>query len=116
MPCAGNNAELCGDGNRIQVYEDSTWIDPTAADLAAILQLYNETLAQVLDAVSKYKSDIAVLQAEQEQSQDSKVRRQLQTETIELQEITQDYQHLQVVQQLLGNSATNLIQHILRHC
>ena len=115
MTCAGNSAELCGDGNRIQVYEDSTWIDPTAADLAAVLQLYNETLAQVLDAVSKYKSDIAALQAEEGKSQGSKVRRQSQrpSETIELQRITQDYQQLQVVQQLLGNSTTTPVHHIL---
>lgn len=105
QPCAGNNAEECGQGNRVQIYEDSTWFDPTAAELAIVLQEYNNTLVEASEALSAYQSHIEALQTLEGQSKKSKVRRQSQTETILLQEIRSDSQSLNRVQQLLGRSA-----------
>jgi hypothetical protein len=106
--CAGSNAEECGQSNRIQIYEDSTWLDPTAADLAIVLQEYNTTLAEAADALSTYQSHIEALQALGGQSTKSKVRRQSQAETILLQEIRSDSQILSNLQQRLGRSAIPL--------
>jgi hypothetical protein len=105
MVCAGDSSELCGDSNRIQVYEDSTWTNPTAADLVAIIQQYNNTVAQAVAAVAQYKSDITALQATEAQSPGSKVRRRslTETETIEMQEIRNDYQVFQSLQEFLGS-------------
>jgi hypothetical protein len=58
MVCAGNPAELCGANLRIQVYQDSTWFDPDARQLAAALQDYNETLAEFHQAALDYEADV----------------------------------------------------------
>ncbi len=43
--CSGDPTELCGGQMRTQVYQDSSWVDPNAVQLAAALQEYNDTLA-----------------------------------------------------------------------
>jgi hypothetical protein len=58
MACAGNPSELCGGGNRVQVYQDITWVVPTASQLVTALQQYNDTLAQAKDDVSNYHQDM----------------------------------------------------------
>ncbi len=112
QPCAGNDAEECGQNNRIQIYQDSTWFDPTAADLATVLQQYNSTLVEAAEALSTYQSHIEALQALEGQSKKSKARRQSQTETIILQELTSDSQTLRNRQQSLSRSALSYSTYI----
>jgi len=63
MPCAGNSAEVCGDGNRVLVYTDRSWSDPTAADMLAAMQRFNATLAEAPAAITEYKQALELLQA-----------------------------------------------------
>ncbi|OTA55979.1 hypothetical protein K449DRAFT_375976, partial [Hypoxylon sp. EC38] len=109
--CSGNLAEVCGAGNRIGIYQDSDWVDPTADQLADVLQEYNSTLTQVLDAINDYKSHIQQLKDLRNQKKRSLngrlVARQSQTETILLREITNDANQLQVVRDLLDRAARN---------
>ena len=104
MACAGNRAELCGGGNRIQVYQDATWINPTADDLAAFLQQYHDILAQSKLAIDKYTQDIKNLQAALTRNPPvRKFKRQSQTEIIELQNmVVQDSVALRTAQQIMG--------------
>lgn len=62
-PCAGNHSEICGGSNRILIYEDVTWFDPTAAELAAEIVTYNQTLQEINNAILVWQNDIAQLQA-----------------------------------------------------
>jgi hypothetical protein len=102
QPCAGNPAEECGQGNRIQIYQDSTWFDPTVAELAIILQVYNTTLAQAVAALSTYESHIEALQALGSQAKKGKVRRDLPPQSFLLKQISSDSRTLRTVQQNLG--------------
>lgn len=103
MPCDGNSAEVCGDGNRLLVYQDSTWTDPTKDDLLNALRQYNDSLTQAANAIRKYHDDIQALKDTLAgHDPGNKHKRQSQTEIIELQEITRDAQLLPQVQQLLG--------------
>ncbi len=70
--CLGDATELCGGEQHIQVYQDSTWFDPTASQLAAAFQEYNDTLAQALDVMYQYQS---ALQEWQSATKTSKLRR-----------------------------------------
>ncbi|CRK21747.1 hypothetical protein BN1708_013200, partial [Verticillium longisporum] len=56
--CAGDAKQLCGDGNRIQVYQDETWFMPTIQQLVEDLKAYNETLKEARSAVAQYKEDL----------------------------------------------------------
>lgn len=62
--CNGDPTELCGGELRTQVYQDSTWFDPNAAQLIAALQEYNDTIAQFLDTVGQYDSSVKQWQSE----------------------------------------------------
>ncbi|KAI1374021.1 hypothetical protein F4677DRAFT_461856 [Hypoxylon crocopeplum] len=109
--CPGNPAEVCGASNRIGIYQDSAWVDPTADQLADVLQEYNSTLVQVLDAIDNYKSHIQQLKDLRNQKKrglDSRLAvRQSQTETILLQDITRDSQQMRFVTELLDKAARN---------
>ncbi|RAK78058.1 WSC domain-containing protein [Aspergillus fijiensis CBS 313.89] len=62
-PCAGNPTELCGDGGRIQVYEDASWSSPTLAELADAVQQYNATVADARQVIADYKAHMDELAA-----------------------------------------------------
>jgi hypothetical protein len=79
MLCSGNGAELCGSGNRIQVYQDSTWSIPTTVELLAALESYTEVLSYITNNISQYNSDVAGLQAA-EKASPARKRSQTQTE------------------------------------
>jgi hypothetical protein len=98
MPCAGNPTQVCGDGNRVQIYEDASWSDTTAADLIAALKKLNATISQASDVVEKYNRDIQALQ-DYRASQGLKVKRQDGDpgEYIMLQDILHDDDSIQVV-------------------
>ncbi|KAM7183470.1 Peptidase S8/S53 domain containing protein [Rhypophila sp. PSN 637] len=63
-PCAGNALELCGSGNRIEVYEDEGWQDPTKDEALEALQLCHSFITQARDLVVEYKSIMELLQNE----------------------------------------------------
>lgn len=44
MRCAGNPGEVCGGSNRIQVYEDTEWKDPTVDELADLIRRYHAAM------------------------------------------------------------------------
>lgn len=58
QPCIGNGAEVCGAGNRIEIYQDTTWTLPNQQQLVDALNKYNQTIASALDAITKYRSDL----------------------------------------------------------
>ncbi|KPM41386.1 hypothetical protein AK830_g5169 [Neonectria ditissima] len=62
--CAGDDSELCGNWNRVQVYSDSTWFSPTLAEVQAALKDFNETLAEAKSAVAQYQTDIEKYRAD----------------------------------------------------
>lgn len=72
--CAGAKTELCGGGNRVQVYEDTTWSDPTLDQLTAVLVQYNTTLFQLTTLTNQYQQ---VMQqwADQEKNGGAKKKR-----------------------------------------
>ncbi|KAK0622800.1 hypothetical protein B0T14DRAFT_601476 [Immersiella caudata] len=60
--CAGNPGETCGGGNRIQVYEDTDWKDPTLEELAALIRRYHVAMSAargLLDEAEKLLTEMA---------------------------------------------------------
>jgi WSC domain len=76
MPCAGNASELCGSNNHAQVYQDSSWFSPTAAQLVSALKDYNSSLTQAFSVIDQYESDITEWRLATQSSQ-SRFRRRL---------------------------------------
>lgn len=69
MPCAGNAHEICGDGNRVLVYEDQSWADPSLDQLIAAVAAYNATIAQIQGLTQQYHDALAEWAAAQNTSQ-----------------------------------------------
>ncbi|PNP59719.1 hypothetical protein THARTR1_00598 [Trichoderma harzianum] len=67
--CTGNDEETCGSGNRIQIYLDTTWSDPTLDELTQVLLQYNSSLFQLQQFTSQYQSLISQWDAEQKSTQ-----------------------------------------------
>lgn len=63
QPCAGEATELCGAGNRIEVYKDSSWVFPQEAQLKAALLQWNASLADALQAADDIRDALQALQA-----------------------------------------------------
>jgi len=61
--CGGNPAQWCGNVNRVLVYTDMAWTDPTRAELIALMVQYNATLSDVADAITEYERQLTALQA-----------------------------------------------------
>jgi len=83
--CTGNSTELCGGGNRIQIYKDSTWTDPTFAQLADAIEQYNASLAAARATISDYRNNIDTLQTLLGQSNKKSRRRSDTLTEIEMQ-------------------------------
>ncbi len=62
--CGGDTGELCGGSLYIQIYQDSTWSDPNAAELASEFQEYNDTLAEFHSVVLDYQAALKDWQSE----------------------------------------------------
>ncbi|KAL3456958.1 hypothetical protein BJX64DRAFT_293642 [Aspergillus heterothallicus] len=60
--CAGNTGEACGGGNRIQIYEDSKWADPTLDELADAIRKYNATVVEARAVLESYNEHLQTLQ------------------------------------------------------
>ncbi|PYI31449.1 hypothetical protein BP00DRAFT_474956 [Aspergillus indologenus CBS 114.80] len=87
MPCSGNTAETCGGGNRVQIYADRTWEDPTYAELADAVHQYNASVWQALQVLESYQGHLETLQGLLQSSSSAKAKRADQSdyEEIELQ-------------------------------
>jgi hypothetical protein len=84
MPCSGNGGETCGGGNRIQIYSDTTWEDPTYAELADAVHQYNASVWQALQVIEDYRGHLETLQGILQSSPSAKVKRAGEYEEIEL--------------------------------
>jgi hypothetical protein len=58
-PCAGNSTELCGGGNRIDVYQDLSWFIPSIPQLITATEELNATLFQLQQEINAYEQDIS---------------------------------------------------------
>lgn len=74
MLCAGNPAEICGGGSRIQIYEDSTWAQLSRAELADQVQTLIELLTELQAAIQQWNDLVNTY--EQQLSGGTKIRRQ----------------------------------------
>lgn len=84
--CAGNSGEVCGGGNRIQVYKDTTWRVPPDADVADSFQALSDALAQAKADIQDYLAAVQALDKIQSQGPSKRRRwplrkRQTLTET-----------------------------------
>ncbi|CEL06505.1 hypothetical protein ASPCAL09681 [Aspergillus calidoustus] len=84
MPCSGNGGETCGGGNRIQIYSDTTWEDPTYEELADAVHQYNASVWQALQVIEDYRGHLEILQGILQSSPSAKVKRAGEYEEIEL--------------------------------
>ncbi|KAL1849441.1 hypothetical protein VTK73DRAFT_9873 [Phialemonium thermophilum] len=62
--CGGDAGELCGNGNRMQLYVDSTWFQPSQDQVVGALKEYNSSLAQVWDAIGQYQGALQAFQSD----------------------------------------------------
>ncbi|KAH6690268.1 hypothetical protein BKA61DRAFT_715740 [Leptodontidium sp. MPI-SDFR-AT-0119] len=83
VPCSGDPTQICGNGNRLQVYEDTSWSNPVVSEVIAALQAYTDKLAEVVEAFSLYKTCLLALQSVQ--GQKVRKRQNIKRESIELQ-------------------------------
>lgn len=63
MPCSGNAEQVCGDGNRVLVYTDRTWLDPTKEEMLEITEAFNKTVAEAKAAIRAYHDALDVARA-----------------------------------------------------
>ncbi|KAL2802194.1 hypothetical protein BJX63DRAFT_441347 [Aspergillus granulosus] len=84
MPCSGNPGETCGGGNRIQIYSDATWEDPTYGELTDAVHQYNASVWQALQVIEDYRGHLETLQGILQSGQSTKVKREGEYEEIEL--------------------------------
>ncbi|KAL2135249.1 hypothetical protein VTI74DRAFT_9234 [Chaetomium olivicolor] len=65
QPCSGDGREICGNGNRMLLYKDTTWKIPTRPDLGAQVQEYLELLAELQQLVQQWNDLIQQAIAQQ---------------------------------------------------
>ncbi|KAL1835142.1 hypothetical protein VTK73DRAFT_6171 [Phialemonium thermophilum] len=63
-PCGGNAGELCGSGNRMQLYVDGSWFLPSVDQVVASLKQYNSTLDDVWTAINLFQGVLQKFQAD----------------------------------------------------
>ncbi len=73
--CAGDPSELCGNGNRLQLYQDTTCFSPTTQQLIDELNQYNATLASARSAIQTLHNDMQQYQNDGGSSSGSKPKR-----------------------------------------
>jgi hypothetical protein len=111
--CAGSNTETCGAGNRIQVYVNTKWSDPTLDELTNVLTQYNSSLFEARQLTDQYKTLISQWAAQQASTKrrglfGSLRKRQDSSSTSRLQKgLTQVAQRLAVEQSILAQAAND---------
>jgi hypothetical protein len=101
--CAGNVGEYCGSADRIQIYLDTSWTNPTLEELTDVLLQYNSTLWQLQNLVSQYQSLISEWAAQQNGTQQSRrgaVKRDLTAPQLETQLTTIKSQYANLLSSL----------------
>ena len=103
--CAGNNTEVCGGGNRIQIYRDFTWFDPSFTQLIDAIEQYNISVDTALSAIADYRSTVVAIE-EFLQDQPGGSRKRSNTQTlVQLQSrLRTNDQTRRLAQQSLGKS------------
>ena len=100
--CAGNPSELCGNGNRLQLYQDTTWFSPTTQQLIDELTQYNATLASAQSAIQTFHDDMQQYQNDGGTSSGSKAKRAGGVLTaalrVDLENLHGDFSMLKVIQ------------------
>jgi hypothetical protein len=61
-PCTGDASQACGSGANIQLYQDTTFRDATADELAIAVQHYNSTLLEAYRAINDFKAKLQAWQ------------------------------------------------------
>ncbi|KAK4226037.1 hypothetical protein QBC38DRAFT_529662 [Podospora fimiseda] len=74
MACAGNSQQLCGSGNRIQVYEDKTWKDPTKDEMNKLIRDYYEIMVESGEILREMEALLEEYQGLQVEGSRSRVR------------------------------------------
>ncbi|KAH7362816.1 peptidase S8/S53 domain-containing protein [Plectosphaerella cucumerina] len=72
MPCAGNQLEACGAGNRMLVYTDASWEDKSRLELADAMEVYYALVAELYALVKRWDDLIAEYEASQGGNQNAK--------------------------------------------
>jgi hypothetical protein len=63
-PCAGDSTEICGNVNRIDVYQDVLWFIPSIQDrINAIIQL-NTIIIELQQEITEYQTDVTEAKAQ----------------------------------------------------
>ncbi|KAL5332144.1 hypothetical protein BJX70DRAFT_385026 [Aspergillus crustosus] len=62
MPCTGDKEKLCGGEGRIQIYEDSSWKNPTLEELADSIRDITDSIDATRKAISTYHDHLEELQ------------------------------------------------------
>ncbi|KAL5337978.1 hypothetical protein BJX70DRAFT_399072 [Aspergillus crustosus] len=106
MPCSGDEKQQCGGEGLIQIYEDSTWKDPTLEDLADGIRQYNASIAHTREAVSTYHDHLESLQDLMDSSKRRVKRADSPWEDIELQ-VQEDRDVLDKVLEELAAARSN---------
>ncbi len=68
MVCSGNSSEICGAGNRVQVYQDQSWTAPSLAALITAAQAYNETMLLYRNLMQNYSDTMTEWTSAQNQN------------------------------------------------
>ncbi|KAH7329732.1 peptidase S8/S53 domain-containing protein [Stachybotrys elegans] len=63
--CAGDPTEVCGQGNRITIYQDSSFDSPTVEDVQKALQDFQDAFAAAQDAIGNLQSLVLTAQSSQ---------------------------------------------------
>lgn len=108
MACAGDPTEICGGENRILIYEDTTWTNPTLDDLANALDDYNTKVVAFYDLVQLWQDQITEYDQQNPSTKRSvfevAIDRLLERQVITLDVIAQTRAQVLAIQQIVGMS------------
>jgi predicted Fe-S protein YdhL (DUF1289 family) len=120
--CDGDSTEICGGGNRIQIYEDTTWVLPTPQEVVDALTQFNSTVSQAQAAIAQYQSDLQKFQTDTAASSGSKVKRSMVLSPLvrqDLEDLKADFSMIEKIQASISTapSAYNMReQHLANAC
>jgi predicted Fe-S protein YdhL (DUF1289 family) len=58
MPCSGDGTQVCSGGNRLTLYEDTTWTNPSRKELADALRSFYQLNAEIASDVEDWNNAI----------------------------------------------------------
>jgi hypothetical protein len=57
-PCAGNSKQLCGGSDRLIVYQDNDWVDPSIEILEQTLQEFESVCKDIADIIQDWYEEV----------------------------------------------------------